>query len=95
MYVGRLVAYKQAQLLVEIFNDLQLPLAIIGTGTLENKLKAMAAPNIHFLGHLAQTDLAAYYQRAQAVLYIHEEDFGLVPVEAHSAGTPVIGLNRG
>ncbi|MEK7101485.1 MAG: glycosyltransferase [Patescibacteria group bacterium] len=95
LYVGRLVAYKQAQLLVEIFNDLQLPLAIIGTGTLENKLKAMAAPNIHFLGHLAQTDLAAYYQRAQAVLYIHEEDFGLVPVEAHSAGTPVIGLNRG
>ena len=95
LYVGRLVAYKQTQLLVEIFNDLKLPLAIIGTGHLEDKLKRMAAPNIHFLGHLAQADLVAYYQHARAVLFIHEEDFGLVPIEAHAAGTPVIGLNRG
>lgn len=95
LYVGRLVAYKQAQLLVEIFNGLKLPLAIIGTGHLEDKLKAMAAPNIHFLGHLAEADLAAYYQHARAVLFIHEEDFGLVPLEAHSAGTPVIGINIG
>ena len=95
LYVGRLVAYKQAQLLIETFNDLKLPLAIIGTGHLEDKLKRMAAPNIHFLGHLDQTELVAYYQHARAVLFIHEEDFGLVPVEAHAAGTPVIGLNRG
>lgn len=95
LYVGRLVAYKQVQLLVEIFNDLKLPLAIIGTGHLEDKLRSMAAPNIHFLGHLAQADLVAYYQHAQAVLFIHEEDFGLVSVEAHAAGTPVIGLNKG
>ena len=95
LYVGRLVAYKQAQLLVEIFNDLKLPLAIIGTGSLESKLKAMAAPNIYFLGHLSEIDLVAHYQHARAVLYIHEEDFGLVPLEAHAAGTPVIGLNKG
>ncbi len=95
LYVGRLVAYKQAQLLVEIFNDLKLPLAIIGTGSLESKLKSMAAPNIHFLGHVDEADLAAYYQHARAVLFIHEEDFGLVPVEAHAAGTLVIGLNKG
>lgn len=95
LYVGRLVAYKQAEVLVEIFNDLKLPLAIIGTGSLESKLKAIASPNIYFLGQLSETDLTAYYQHARAVLFIHEEDFGLVPLEAHAAGTPVIGLNRG
>lgn len=95
LYVGRLVAYKQAEILVGIFNDLKLPLAIIGTGSLESKLKAMAAPNIYFLGALSESDLTAYYQHARAVLFIHEEDFGLVPLEAHAAGTPVIGLNRG
>ncbi len=95
LYVGRLVAYKQADVLVEIFNDLKLPLAIIGTGNLENKLKAAANPNIHFLGHLAEADLISYYQHARAVLFIHEEDFGLVPLEAHAAGTPVIGINKG
>ena len=26
---------------------------------------------------------------------MEEEDFGLVPLEAHAAGTPVIGLNTG
>ena len=95
LYVGRLVAYKQAEVLVEIFNDLKLPLAIIGTGSLEPKLKSIAAPNIHFLGHLAEADLISYYQHARAVLFIHEEDFGLVPLEAHAAGTPVIGINKG
>ena len=95
LYVGRLVAYKQAGILVEIFNDLKLPLAIIGTGALEPKLKASAASNIHFLGQVTETELTAHYQHAQAVIFMHEEDFGLVPVEAHAAGTPVIGLNRG
>ncbi|MEK7091810.1 MAG: glycosyltransferase, partial [Patescibacteria group bacterium] len=49
----------------------------------------------HFLGHLAEADLISYYQHARAVLFIHEEDFGLVPLEAHAAGTPVIGINKG
>lgn len=95
LYVGRLVAYKQVQLLVETFNDLKLPLAIIGTGHLESKLKAMAAPNIQFLGHQPEADLVAYYQHARALVFFHEEDFGIVPVEAMAAGTPVIGLNSG
>ena len=95
LYVGRLIAYKQAEILVEIFNDLQLPLAVIGTGSLESKLKAFARPNIHFLGQVSETELTAHYQHARAIIFMHEEDFGLVPVEAHAAGTPVIGLNRG
>jgi len=95
LYVGRLVAYKQAEVLVETFNDLKLPLVIIGTGSLESKLKAMANANVYFLGQVTDSELTAHYQHARAVLFIHEEDFGLVPLEAHAAGTPVIGLNTG
>ncbi|MDO8487931.1 MAG: glycosyltransferase family 4 protein, partial [bacterium] len=49
LWVGRLVAYKRAQLIVETFNDLQLPLVIIGLGDLADKLKQMARANIHLL----------------------------------------------
>ena len=95
LYVGRLVAYKQVKILVDVFNDLQLPLAIIGEGALESRLKQIAKANIYFLGNLIDSELAGYYQHAQALLFYHEEDFGIVPVEAMAAGTPIIGLGRG
>lgn len=95
LWVGRLVAYKRAQLVVETFNDLQLPLVVIGLGLLANKLQKVANKNIYLLGYQPGEELARYYQHAKALVFFHEEDFGIVPVEAMSVGTPVIGLNRG
>lgn len=95
LYVGRLVSYKRIQLLVEIFNETQLPLKIIGSGKLENWVRRYAKSNIELIGFLEDAELAKIYAQAQALLFWHEEDFGIVPVEAMAAGTPVIGLNRG
>jgi glycosyltransferase involved in cell wall biosynthesis len=95
LYVGRFVAYKRAQLVIETFNDLQLPLALIGSGSMEKAMRNMAGSNITFLGQRTDLELAGYYQNAKALIYFHEEDFGIVPVEAMAAGIPVIGLNRG
>ena len=95
LWVGRLVAYKRAQLVVETFNDLQLPLVVIGLGHLAEKLRRMAKQNIYFLGHQPEAELARYYQHAKGLVFFHEEDFGIVPVEAMAAGLPVIGLNAG
>ena len=95
LYVSRLVAYKRAEIVTQVFNDLQLPLAIIGVGSLERKLRRLAQPHIQLLGQVSDSNLADYYQHARALIFFHEEDFGIVPIEAMAAGTPVIGLNAG
>ncbi len=95
LWVGRLVAYKRAQLVVETFNELRIPLVVIGLGSLAEKLRQIANDNIYLLGHLPENELNGYYQHAKGLIFFHEEDFGIVPVEAMAAGTPVIGLNSG
>jgi len=95
LYVGRLVFHKQPELVIRAFNQINLPLVIVGTGSEEKKLKKIAKSHIHFTGLVSQNTLMSYYQYARAIIFFHEEDFGLVPVEAHAAGKPVIALNRG
>ncbi len=95
LYVSRLVSYKRADLVAEIFNDLKLPLKIIGLGKLGKKLRKLASENIQILGEQTEKELLFHYQNAKALVYFHEEDFGIIPVEAMSSGTPVIGLNKG
>lgn len=95
LYVGRLVFHKRPEIVIQAFNQINLPLMIIGTGKEEKKLKQIAKSHIHFAGLVSQESLIAHYQHSRAVIYFHEEDFGLVPVEAHAAGKPVIALNRG
>src|SRR5690606_2433950 len=40
-------------------------------------------------------ELKGYLQNAKAFVFAAEEDFGIIPVEAQSCGTPVIGFNKG
>jgi glycosyltransferase involved in cell wall biosynthesis len=95
LYVGRLVFHKRPDTVINVFNQINIPLVVVGTGIMENYLKKIARPNITFTGLINQSELTAYYQHSKAVIFFHEEDFGLVPVEAHAAGKPVIALNRG
>jgi glycosyltransferase involved in cell wall biosynthesis len=95
LYVGRLVFHKHPDTVINVFNQLNIPLVVVGTGTMEKRLKKLAKPHITFTGLINQSELTAYYQHSKAVIFFHEEDFGLVPVEAHASGVPVIALNRG
>ncbi len=96
LVVSRLdFGYKKVDLVIEAFNQLGLPLKIIGTGTQGRRLRKMARKNIEFLGQLTDKELLGYYQRCQAVIFPQEEDFGLVPLEAQASGRPVIASRKG
>jgi len=95
LVVSRLVSYKRVDIAVEAFNQLGLPLKIIGKGIQEIMLKRKAKKDIEFLGQLTDKELLSYYQRCQAVIFPQEEDFGLVPLEAQACGKPVIAYQGG
>ncbi len=93
---SRLVPYKRVDIIVDAFA--QMPdkkLVVIGSGPEKEKLKSRAASNIEFAGYLDAESLVKYLQRAKAFIFAAEEDFGIVPLEALSCGTPVIALDKG
>jgi glycosyltransferase involved in cell wall biosynthesis len=95
LIVGRQVAYKRLDLAVDAFNELGLPLVVAGTGEEIAVQRSRAKANIDFRGFVSDDELLQLYADAKAVLYPQDEDYGLVPVEAQAAGTPMIALNRG
>ncbi len=95
LVVSRLAPYKRIDLAVQSFNQLHLPLKIVGAGVDAPRLKAMAYANVEFLGHLPEEQLAKLYAHSRAVIFPGMEDFGIVPLEANAAGRPVIAFAAG
>lgn len=95
LVVARLVPYKKTELVVRGFNQLKLPLKIVGSGNQFRFLRRLADSNIEFLGQLTEDRLVTYYQNCRAVIFPQEEDFGLVPLEAQACGKPVIAYRGG
>lgn len=95
LIVSRLVAYKKIDLAIKAFNQLKIPLKIIGEGNEKNRLKEMAKGKIEFLGELTDQELLSYYQNCRALIFPQQEDFGLVPLEAQACGKPVIAFAAG
>lgn len=93
--VSRMVPYKKMDLIVEAFSEMGLPLIVIGDGPDFGKVKRKATKNIELMGHLKGEVLKMYMQKARALVFAAEEDFGIVPVEAQACGTPVIAFGRG
>ncbi|RKD32282.1 glycosyltransferase family 4 protein [Thermohalobacter berrensis] len=95
LIVSRLVSYKRIDLAIEVFNDLGLPLVIIGDGPELARYKKIAKNNITFLGRLSDEEVREYYRRCKAFIFPGEEDFGITPVEAQACGRPVIAYGKG
>lgn len=93
--VGRLVTYKRVDILVEACNKLSLDFTVVGRGPDLAKLKAMAGPTITFDDNASREKVVDYMTSAQAFLFAAYEDFGITPVEAMAAGTPVIAYKAG
>jgi glycosyltransferase involved in cell wall biosynthesis len=95
LVVSRFVPYKRVDLAIAAFNQLGLPLIVIGEGSSRKALEKMAAPNIRFLGKQPDSVVADHMQRCRALIFPPEEDFGITPVEAQAAGAPVIAYAKG
>lgn len=93
---SRLVPYKRLDLIVKSFQSLpDKKLIVIGDGPEMPKLQALAGTNVQLLGYQTNESLINHMQRAKAFIFAAEEDFGILPVEAQAAGTPVIAFGRG
>lgn len=95
LYVSRLVRYKRADLAVEAFNRLGLPLLVVGEGPEKQRLERIAAPNVKFVGRKSEEALRELYRGCRALIFPQEEDFGIVPLEAQACGRPVIAYGVG
>lgn len=96
-YIGRCIPYKKFDLLVDAFNKngKKLILATNTDNKLYRKLKKKSNSNIEWRLNLSQQEKNKLYAQAKAFLFPPEEDFGLVPLEAMSTGTPVIAYGKG
>ena len=97
LLAGQLVPYKRPELAVAACMRMNRPLVVAGDGALRERLARMAAghPAVRFLGRVSDEELRRCYAEARALLFPGVEDFGIVPVEAQAAGTPVIALGAG
>jgi glycosyltransferase involved in cell wall biosynthesis len=95
LVVCRLESYKKIDLIVECFNQLGLPLIIVGKGSMEEEIKNMAKSNIIFKNSLSSDELAKLYAECKAFVFAQKEDYGITPLEANAAGRPVIAFGQG
>lgn len=95
LIVSRLRPYKKVGLAIEAFNQLKIPLVVIGGGEEMKSLKASAKKNITFLGEVPDQVRNKYLARCKAFIHPQIEDFGLSAVEAMASGRPVIAFRGG
>jgi glycosyltransferase involved in cell wall biosynthesis len=93
---SRLVPYKNIHQIVEAFRSLpDQNLIVVGAGPDSERLRRLSGSNVFMAGYVPDEELRALMGAARAFIFAAEEDFGIVPVEAQSEGTPVIALGRG
>ena len=96
LVVARFVRYKRVDLAIEACHQLKKKLVVIGSGgEEEERLKKLAGDTVEFLGRVSDEEMERYYSRAKAFLFPGIEDYGITPVEAMSAGVPVLAFGKG
>lgn len=95
LVVSAFAPNKRIDLAVQAFNLLGKKLKIIGSGQMETELRAMAGPNIEFLGNISRCEVVRILFEARALIFPGVEDFGITPLEALAASTPVVAFSAG
>ncbi len=95
LVVSNLTPYKKIDLAVKLFSKIGKKLLVIGNGPQKNYLKSISAPNVEFLGFQSDASVKEYIENSRAFIFPGEEDFGITPLEAMSAGKPVLAFSKG
>ena len=95
LVVSRLIDYKRVDLVVNAATQAGFGLDVVGSGPALDDLRARAGETVTFHGRLPDEDVTELFQTCRAFCLPGSEDFGLTPVEANSAGKPVIAFAGG
>jgi glycosyltransferase involved in cell wall biosynthesis len=93
--ISELMPHKQIDIAITAFNELGLPLVIVGDGPDGRRLRRMAGPTIQFAGRLSDEAVAQILQASRALVQTSVEEFGIAAVESQAAGRPVIARRGG
>lgn len=101
LFTGRHRYYKGLHVLVEAATAIRAPVVIAGDGperpALEKLARSLGA-SVHFPGHLVQEDLVAHLHACAVFAFPsveRSEAFGIVIMEAHACGKPVVATRIG
>lgn len=97
LVVSRLYDYKRVDWAIKACKKTNTNLVIIGEGPDLRYLKKISKRDkrIRFLGFVPDSHRDSFFQEAEVLLFCGIEDFGLVPVESMSYGTPVLAYREG
>ena len=95
LFVGRLAAYKRADVAVSAFAKTRRRLIVVGEGRERDALEKIATDNIAFTGRVDDATRRELMATARGLIFPAEDDFGIVCVEALASGAPVVALARG
>ncbi|MBD2088934.1 glycosyltransferase family 4 protein [Microcoleus sp. FACHB-1515] len=107
LFVGRLVPYKGADMLIDAIGQLDLAiqqkveLSIVGDGSERSALEAQVnalnlSDRIHFTGWVQQQETLDYYRTSDVFCFPSIREFGgAVVIEAMASGLPCIVVNNG
>ena len=95
LFIGRLSAYKRADVAVKAFARTRRRLIVVGEGRERDALERLATDNVAFTGRVDEATKRDLLASARGLVFPGEDDFGIVCVEALASGAPVIALNKG
>lgn len=94
--LSRLDWHKSVDEIIRGFEGLDAKLVVAGDGPERSKLQKIAGDNIEFRGYVSEAEKQELLAGAKAFVFNgRDEDFGISPVEALAAGTPLLGVQEG